>query len=888
MFHALLLIFVSIMKNPSFRIIITSMALVFKGIVFLKIISKKNICKSLRKTHVLLSLTLFFSLFEDIAWILHILHATITLPFGWIYISFFIKIAWIATTIRNTTLILFLESLFHNFLFSVRHFIYLLLSSLFISGFLVCAAGQILGITFLWAVPFMKLSTIYTHVFLFLPTAAILLYKISYNNCPRIFKKQLKTTIYFFLLPYTFIDFFWMYPTNMEALYICMLNIIIPALIFYCTKKLVNLRFLNMKNYVQTPTRFSFIKNFTEILENLAQASTVGEISLITKNLFHKVFTIPNTAVHIYISTSSRILPSSEYDNTAAVAISSLLSTPDNQLLKTIHNAKILIYDEIDFTHYYESSHETQNLLAFLDNINTDVFIPIFNQQKIVGCITIDKAARPKAFYGHTERAEMIIFASYLGNIINLLQNRNLEQVLVREKELKQEIYTKRQENNQCKEILRTLIKSDAQKKIGIVFYKTRQFVFGNQEAQELVQINLNIHAGHPMAKTCRQVVADVERYKTTQKQITMDDSGNKIVVCGMPYLERTQVILLIYHQEAPDLILNQLNQLQDPSSWDYLFYLQTTDPGRIINNLIPGDCETILNFKIELLKIIFSLKATLLNVPSDDIEQTVELIHHVSGRTHLHAIELEEPQKNSDLTINLFGINPLLNSKTEDSLLKKLDETGTLFIKNIQYLNKETQEKLAHFIRYGFFTPYKGDQKTFSNVRIICSTNQPITTLVHKGFFSNDLYEEIKQSVLTMPSLHTLTRPELEELLNGFAQQAVADKTIEKIIEFNEKDICQIINAAPSSFAELKKRVTTILMQKLKSSNIDQKNIDPAHFVSDPELVEIARLGKRALKNEKIMAILWNKFNNQNKIAAFLGVNRSSVNRRCKDYNLT
>jgi len=32
---------------------------------------------------------------------------------------------------------------------------------------------------------------------------------------------------------------------------------------------------------------------------------------------------------------------------------------------------------------------------------------------------------------------------------------------------------------------------------------------------------------------------------------------------------------------------------------------------------------------------------------------------------------------------------------------------------------------------------------------------------------------------------------------------------------------------------------------------------------------------------------MLWNKFNNQNKIAAFLGVNRSSVNRRCREYNL-
>jgi len=76
--------------------------------------------------------------------------------------------------------------------------------------------------------------------------------------------------------------------------------------------------------------------------------------------------------------------------------------------------------------------------------------------------------------------------------------------------------------------------------------------------------------------------------------------------------------------------------------------------------------------------------------------------------------------------------------------------------------------------------------------------------------------------------------------------------------------------------------------MQKSRTHNIDiEKTLDPAYQVSDPNLMEIARLGKHALKDEKAMTILWNKFKNQNKIAVFLGVNRSSVNRRCKDYNL-
>ena len=77
------------------------------------------------------------------------------------------------------------------------------------------------------------------------------------------------------------------------------------------------------------------------------------------------------------------------------------------------------------------------------------------------------------------------------------------------------------------------------------------------------------------------------------------------------------------------------------------------------------------------------------------------------------------------------------------------------------------------------------------------------------------------------------------------------------------------------------------IITLRKKNQIYQETQFDPAYNISDPELVEAARLGKKALKDPKVMAVLWNKFKNQNKIAQFLGVNRSSVNRRCKEYNL-
>ena len=91
-------------------------------------------------------------------------------------------------------------------------------------------------------------------------------------------------------------------------------------------------------------------------------------------------------------------------------------------------------------------------------------------------------------------------------------------------------------------------------------------------------------------------------------------------------------------------------------------------------------------------------------------------------------------------------------------------------------------------------------------------------------------------------------------------------------------------------SLQALKIRVKQIFVQKAKKNNIHQEtNFDPAYETSDSELIQAARLGKHALKDKKIMAMLWKKFNkNQSKIAGLLGVNRSSVHHRCKLYNLT
>ena len=356
-----------------------------------------------------------------------------------------------------------------------------------------------------------------------------------------------------------------------------------------------------------------------------------------------------------------------------------------------------------------------------------------------------------------------------------------------------------------------------------------------------------------------------------------------------MPHLHQNAgVIITLYYPDTSDIIKHQIDHLHDPSAWDYTLYLETTKSGKLINQLVPGTGQTLLNFKVKILQAALTRKAIVLQLAEDDVMQLVEIIHTISLRENLHVLELQGPSLNQDLAIKLFGINPLLQILPEEPILKKLDGKGTLFIKNIEYLDKETQDKLAHFIKYGLYTFIKSEQTVSSDVRIICCINQSLKVLTAEGKITQNLAAELETTELSAPSLLTINPQELTELIDGYTKQVVAAKDLTQFLQLTEKEKITLLDRRPASLHEFKSKVHNIIIQKSKANNISyDMHFDPTLEINDPELIKAAQLGKDCLKDSKIMAMLWNKFKNQNKIATFVGVNRSSINRRCKEYNL-
>ncbi len=899
--------FESILSSFHFILLATSLSFLLKLSFLIALIRKMVKMDTIARPLYFLFAILIGNMFSDLAWILKSFQLLFFPQLNYQIVLFIIRIAWIFFLVQYQSMSLFIESLVtDNYIIPLKQKILFIVSNLFGLCFAIIAIidfdAKDLPFKRFWFEPTLQnLATFYALFIVVVPSLFIAVQRIRNSNLPHLLKKQLKVLIQGLILPVVMADFIQLFPFKIYAITwiahsyagVGFSTMLTTIAIYFCARKIFGLRFLNLKDHVQQPMNINFIDDFKDVLERLSSVTNFRELGHITQNFFKDTFNIPATRTRLYLrktDASEQKDQSHIIEDRIASLVETFLVTHVDTIDCAIKEEKILIYDEIDFTHFYHACEKSEVILKFLSIIQADVFLPIYENDKLIAYIIIERHARTKQFYSNVERDELIVFGSYLGKIINLLQNKNLDVLIEQEQSLRSELYQKHQEIEQYKESIRSFLRKGKTKHIGILFYKNRQFSYGNQAAKELIEININQQHGHPLAQSLRQLAQEVESFKGPKTIFVKDLHDNALVISGVQHLEKNTIIITVSYPSISDTIKHHIDLLKDPSEWDYLLYLQTTQSGKLINQLIPGSGAVLLNFKIQLLKIALSKKAILLDMPEQDLQPTAEIIHHISMRDDLHIISLQGPSNNFDIAIALFGINPIfgMQQKSTQSLLERLDNVGTLFIRNIHYLDMETQEYLAMFIKTGSYHQFKSDQKLSSNVRIICSSSQNLSLWVQEGKFSKALFQELKSTAVTMPSLLTLPENELHALTEGFTQQALTTDALQHVLALTNKEKDLFADNRPVSLQELKARVQQLLVKKSKKNQIYQEvSFDPAYDITDPDLIKAARLGKKALKDPRMMVLLWDKFKNQNQIASFLGVNRSSVNRRCKEYNL-
>ncbi len=835
---------------------------------------------------------------ENFAWIFKLCYQLEYLSINYKYIQCLSITAWIFNLVLYQSLSLFIDNIISN-KFSFRWYqkLFLIINIILTIIFIKTSIYHIYQIPSSISIhSLFRIIALFRPV-LIIPSTIIAFQKIYSKNIPTILQKQLTILLKYIIFPLLISDLIQCLPIfHEQGAYADVSGLVAPicvafmtAVIIFCAHNLIRFRLFNFSNKVQDKSNTSLTGSFKDTIESLSLATTPQELTFISQSFFKENFQTSIENVCLNFRYKQEICSSNidNYCNLTSNTIESFINNED-KAIELLQEYKILVADEIMFDAYYSTDKNQLMLAQFLQNIDSEIFLPMYDKNTIIAYLTVKRTNNHK-FYSHAEQNQIVIFGTYLASAINIMHNNNTASLLHENKKVKEELYLKHREVNQYRESIKCLIKEKSHAHVGILFYKDDRFTLGNETAQNLLPINLNQQRKHPAAITITKVAQQVESFRSPQSRFLYDNNNKQLMVTGVPHLDyQSGVILTIHYTETSDIIKHQLDKLQDPSQLDYLLYLETTKSGKLINQIIPGNSELFLNFKIKLLEIALNKKATLLQSHSEDLLSIVEIIHHVSLRDTLHILDLKPTASTHDLAIKLFGLNPLLLQEQEDGLLKKLDKKGTLFIKNIELLDLDTQNKLAEFIRYGVFTIFKSEQRIVSDVRIICSVSQNPQTLIEQNKLSIALYKEVAETTLSMPSLLTMDEKELQELIDGFAHQSVEATNFSTLLQISKKDKDELIDRRPASLQEFKSKIQHLLNQKSKDYQISyETHHDPEFNITDPKLLKAANLGKHALKDAEMMSMLWGQFQCQSRIAQFLGVNRSSVQRRCKEYNL-
>ncbi len=728
-------------------------------------------------------------------------------------------------------------------------------------------------------------------------------YVARYSSVPRVIKEQLLTfACYFILTHICFILLVTNYQTiaimkslSSEKYFWIMVNDIVALIaILYTMRRMLELRLLGIYKQIQRHKSSHFAQHLKHFLIDMSTMSTIGELQQMIKQLFERSYQVGQQTVALYVrpiryTPAETASPGRLPTSVLPAAEQWLTATQNRQFLGEVAERGVLIRDEIEFDHFYEETLVTQELIVLLNQTNAEVFIPIYDRKQMSGYLIIEKGARPQALFSNIERDEMLVYANHLSAIINLIQHRSIKELMIQDKEAQEELYSKQQEINHYKESIRNILRNKDDMTIGIGLYYRKKICWVNEALRSILDVAELKIADNQHYQQLLQGCVQAMEYGMQRSIIVDTRPGQQVKCVFIPQSQERLVVLVAYPLDSAEQVVVPFNQINDLNHWEYALYLQTTVSGRLINQMIPGNSAALFNFKIDLLKASMSKKPLLLELPSSDLKPIVEILHHISLRATLHHYALPSGEVAEQYGLMLYGMDPTISTTHSNPLLLRLHSCGTLYISDIERLSLESQERLAEFLATGMFRPLLSDRRIRSDVRVICSSQQDLRQLVDKQQFSQALLQILQSSRISLPSLTTLSRTEIEEIAQNMVKQTVTTHELQEMIILNGREIDHIIRKKPTSFQELRDTMKQVVTTKLQKKRIDSlvMHEDFGDRTTPATVIEIIRLGRRALKDPAAFVILWNHFQSQAKIAEALKVHRSSVHRRCKELNL-
>jgi transcriptional regulator with PAS, ATPase and Fis domain len=210
----------------------------------------------------------------------------------------------------------------------------------------------------------------------------------------------------------------------------------------------------------------------------------------------------------------------------------------------------------------------------------------------------------------------------------------------------------------------------------------------------------------------------------------------------------------------------------------------------------------------------------------------------------------------------------------------------GTIFLDEVGEMPLSAQAKLLRVLQEQIIRRVGGTAAIHIDVRVLAATNKDLRTLVQKRRFREDLYYRLNGVVITLPPLRE--RPEdilalAHHFFNRYRQQVtrkvggMAPETMEVLLRYRW----------PGNVRELEKAIERAVI--LGRSHLIMPEDLPPSLLGHDDFKTVVEDHKRStlmqLEKAHILAALSEHRWNQTKVAAELGISRTTLWRKMKRY---
>ncbi len=216
------------------------------------------------------------------------------------------------------------------------------------------------------------------------------------------------------------------------------------------------------------------------------------------------------------------------------------------------------------------------------------------------------------------------------------------------------------------------------------------------------------------------------------------------------------------------------------------------------------------------------------------------------------------------------------------------LAEGGTLFLDEVAELSTALQVKLLRVLQQKEYEPLGVSRPRKANVRIITATNQDLSQLLARGTFREDLYYRLNVIKIELPPL-SKRREDIPLLVDHFIHQFNLTKG-KKITGISDKSMNLMMKYEfPGNVRELENLIEHAFVlchgHKIRLEHLPKEFVEQLKEETIPAVKQADRL--KSAEATVIIEVLKKHAGNRTKAAKELGIDKSTLWRKIKKYNI-